>query len=129
MATIPVSVLRDFSANREVMRQALEGEVRMSEQHRLLSEAGYFAPRKEDRRGQQDNNASVTLDGWSIAHQNEVLMASKSNRLGFLQWVAQAYQMAKGEPCGYVVTKREPIDLVINEGSGQAANKRMKLSS
>ncbi|KAK5808869.1 hypothetical protein F5H01DRAFT_52775 [Linnemannia elongata] len=95
MATIPVSVLRDFSANREVMRQALEGEERMAEQYRLLSEAGYFAPRKEEKRGQQDNTPSVTLDGWSIAHQNEVLMASKSNRLGFLQWVAQAYQMAK----------------------------------
>lgn len=111
------------------MRQALEGEERMSEQYRLLSDAGYFAPRKEDKRGQQDHNPSVTLDGWSIAHQNEVLMASKSNRLGFLQWVAQAYQMAKGEPYGHVVTKKEPTDLVTNEGSAQTDNKRMKLSS
>ncbi|KAF9140939.1 hypothetical protein BGX30_005727 [Mortierella sp. GBA39] len=129
MGTIPVSVLRDFSANREVMRQGLEGEERMSEQYRLLSEARYFAPRKEVKRGQQDNNPSVTRDGWSIAHQNEALMASKSNRLGFLQWVAQAYQMAKGEPYGHVVTKRGPTDVVTNEGSGQAANKRMKPSS
>ncbi|KAF9149946.1 hypothetical protein BG015_008253 [Linnemannia schmuckeri] len=129
MAIIPVSVLRDFSANRDVMRQALEGEERMAEQYRLLSDAGYFTPRKENKRG-QDNNPSVTLDGWSIAHQNEVLMASKSNRLGFLQWVAQAYQMAKGESHGHVVAKREPADVVTKqEESGQAANKRMKPSS
>ncbi|KAF8947051.1 hypothetical protein BGZ47_010393 [Haplosporangium gracile] len=129
MAIIPVSVLRDFSANRDVMRQALEGEERMAEQYRLLSDAGYFAPRKEVKRG-QDNNPSVTLDAWSIAHQNEVLMASKSNRLGFLQWVAQAYQMAKGEPYGHIVTKREPVDVVTKqEEFGRVANKRMKPSS
>ncbi|KAG0289211.1 hypothetical protein BGZ96_007187 [Linnemannia gamsii] len=131
MAAIPVSIIRDFSANREVLRQALEGEVSMSEQYRLLSDAGYFAPRKEDKRGGgQDNNPIATLNGWSIAHQNEVLMASNSNRLGFLQWVAQAYQIAKGEVHGHDVTKRESTDVAIKqEESGQTTNKRMRSST
>ncbi|KAG0271589.1 hypothetical protein BGZ95_000584 [Linnemannia exigua] len=128
MATIPVSVLRDFSANREAMRQALEGEERMSEQYRLLSDTGYFTPRKEDKRS-QDNNPSVTLDGWSIAHQNEVLMASMSNRLGFLQWVAQAYQMARDSSACPVDTKKEPCDNTIKEEFHLAISKRMKLET
>ncbi|KAG0380941.1 hypothetical protein BGX24_002623 [Mortierella sp. AD032] len=126
MATIPVSVLRDFSANREVMRQALEGEERMSEQYRLLSDAGYFTPRREDKRS-QDNNPGVTLDGWSIAHQNEVLMASVSNRLGFLQWVAQAYQMARDSSACPVDTKKEPSDNTIKKELHLATSKKMKL--
>ncbi|KAF9122366.1 hypothetical protein BGW39_009791 [Mortierella sp. 14UC] len=132
MATIPVSVLKDFSANREVMRQALEGEERMSEQYRQLSDAGYFTPpRKEDKRN-QDNNPSVTLDGWSIAHQNNVLMASMSNRFGFLQWVAQAFQMAIAESRNPVVIKtvpaKKPIENRFKRELRLALNKKMKLN-
>ncbi|KAG0207125.1 hypothetical protein BGX33_007021, partial [Mortierella sp. NVP41] len=101
LATIPVSVLRDFTVNKELMKLALEGEKRMSNQYKLLLDAGYFEPRKEDRRSQQQtpdpNVVATTVVGWSIAHQNEALMATKSNRMAFLQWVAQAYLMARGE--------------------------------
>ncbi|KAF9902246.1 hypothetical protein EC991_005156 [Linnemannia zychae] len=134
METIPVSVIRDFSANREAMRQALEGEERMLRQYRELSDAGYFTPsRKEDKRN-QDSNPGLTLDGWSIAHQNNVLMASMSNRLGFLQWVAQAYQMAIAESRNPAVTKtvsakkQESIENPFKRGLRLALTKKMKLS-
>ncbi|KAF9930500.1 hypothetical protein FBU30_000394 [Linnemannia zychae] len=117
MATIPLSIIKEFSVTKEATKQALETETRMAEQYRQLFDEGYFTSRKEEKRAQYYYNPNVVLDGWSIAYQNKALMASKSNRLGFLQWVAQAYQMAKGDKIQAATdtTKRacsNPLDIV-----------------